>query len=91
MIIKTSLYHLAKAYICYVLKYTTDQNGGHLIRSRNCLDFASTWVHPLYFGGVHIAHLFTLLSYGSFLFVSCVSNVAIVSGLSILDCPFGFF
>ena len=27
------------------------------MRSRNCLSFASTWVHPRFFGGVHVSHL----------------------------------
>ena len=29
-----------------------------LIRSRNCLPFASTWIHPVFFGGDHVTHLF---------------------------------
>ena len=45
------------------------------------------------FGGVHLAHLFIFLCC-VFVFVSlrpmsCVTNVASVSGLSIVECPFG--
>ena len=46
---------------------------------------------PPDFGGVRVAHLFSFLRCVSFIFVMClVSSVAIVSGLSILDCRFGF-
>jgi hypothetical protein len=51
------------------------------------------------FGGVRVTYLFSFLYYVvlCFLFVfvfvlssSCVPNIASVSGLFILDCPFGF-
>ena len=49
------------------------------------------------YGGVYVYHRFSFLCYVVVLFcfvclrpVSCVPNVAKVSGLSILDCPFGF-
>jgi hypothetical protein len=53
---------------------------------------------PSKFGGVRVAHLFKLsvLCVCCFVFVlclclvSCVPDVASVSGLSILDFPFGF-
>ena len=46
---------------------------------------------PPDFGGVRVAHLFSFLRCVSFIFVMClVSSVGIVSGLSILDCRFGF-
>jgi hypothetical protein len=51
---------------------------------------------PPVFGGVCVAHLFSLLCCVAFLCfayfnpVSCVPNVASISGLSILDCTFGF-
>jgi hypothetical protein len=46
---------------------------------------------PPDFGGVRVAHHFSFLRCVSFIFVMClVSSVAIVSGLSILDCRFGF-
>jgi len=60
------------------------------------LTFASTCLlHPLGFGEVLVAHFFCVVFC---LFcrcvclphVSCVPIVASVSGLSILDCPFGF-
>jgi hypothetical protein len=36
-------------------------NGRYLIRSRTCLPFSSTWVHPFFlFGWVYVAHLFFL-------------------------------
>jgi hypothetical protein len=43
---------------------------------RYCLPFASTWVHTWF-----------LVESGLFIFFT---NVASVSGLFILDCPFGF-
>ena len=43
------------------------------------------------FGGIRVAHLFSFLCCLFFLcLVSCVLNVASVSGLSFLDWPFGF-
>ena len=46
---------------------------------------------PSVFGGVRVTHLFTFLCCVLFcLSSSCVPNVASVSGLSILDLPFGF-
>ena len=121
-----------------------EQHNGCLLRSRNCLPFASTWVHSwvrvahrfcclccpimcLYvlssvlFVGVLLSYLYYLclfahsgvhelscliyvicvclhivLSFILVLFfvclrpVSCMPNAAGFSGLSILDCPFGF-
>jgi hypothetical protein len=55
------------------------------LRSRNCLPFESTRVQGFY--GVCIAHLLVFCV----CFLSClclVPNVARVSALSILDCPF---
>ena len=34
----------------------------YIIRSSNCFSFASIWVHPWFFGGVHVAHLFMFLN-----------------------------
>ena len=52
---------------------------------------------PQVFEGIRVSHLFIFLCYVVFLFcfvclllVSCLLNVAIVFGLSILNCPFGF-
>jgi hypothetical protein len=49
---------------------------------------------PSKFGGVRVAHLFKLVCCFVFVLclclVSCVPDVASVSGLSILDFPFGF-
>jgi hypothetical protein len=42
------------------------------------------------FGWVHAALHFSFLCCVCFRFVSCVLDVAMVSGLSILDFPFGF-
>jgi hypothetical protein len=42
------------------------------------------------FGGVHVTHPFSFLCCVCFRPVSCVPNVASVSGLFILDYPFGF-
>jgi hypothetical protein len=59
-----------------------------LFTSRKSLDL------PPGFGGVHVAHLFSLLCCALCFVcvhpVSCVLNIACVSGLSILDCPIGF-
>jgi hypothetical protein len=49
--------------------------------------------HPV-FGGVRVAHLFSCLCCFAFILirlVSCVPNVASVSGMSILGYPFGCF
>ena len=124
-----------------------EYHNGCLITNRNCLPFASTWVHPGYFDGVRVANRFSVLCpyflsfmlwcplrfphksdvrfvftssylwqgscliyvicvclpivvYNTYYFVffgivclplvSCVPNIAIFSGLSILNCPFGF-
>ena len=65
--------------------------GLRVIRDRNCF----TLVHNLFL----VAMECVLLIFVSFLccvfldclrHVSCVLSVAIVSGLSFLDCPFGF-
>ena len=47
---------------------------------------------PPVFGGVHIAHLLYVVFFYLVCLrpVSCVSGVASVSGVSILDCPFCF-
>ena len=63
------------------------------IRDRNCLPFVSTRVHPPDVGGVRVANYFYFSVFLYFVFrrpVSCIPNVACVSGLSILDCAFGF-
>ena len=79
-------------YIClYVSLYLCNHNvleEAGTVNLREHLGF--TWV----FGGVHVAHLFSFLCC-VFCFiclrpVSRVPNVASVSGLSILDSPFGF-
>ena len=58
--------------------------GGCFRRSRNYWSLGS----PSVFGGVRVAHRF---SFSVLYFaVSCVSIVASVSGLSIVDCLFGF-
>ena len=47
-------------------------------RSRNCLPFASTWIHPGFFGGDHVTHLF-MFSVVLYYFLRpafCVPNVA---------------
>jgi hypothetical protein len=66
-------------------------HGGYLIRGKNCLPFASTWVHTLFFGRVCVSHLFSFLCcvvlFAMFVFVLClVCQMLPVS----LDCPFGF-
>ena len=67
-----------------------------LIRDRNCLPFPSTWVHHNFCEFVLlIVFRFMCCVVLCFCFVclrpvSCVTNVTGVSGLSILDYPFGF-
>ena len=43
-----------------VVSNTNEQHDGCLIRGRNCLPFVSTRVYLRVFGGVRVAHLFTL-------------------------------
>ena len=38
-----------------------EYHNGCLITNRNCLPFASTWVHPGYFDGVRVANRFSVL------------------------------
>jgi len=67
-----------------------------VIRGSNCLPFAGSWVQPWFL--VRFVLLIVLVFYVVVFFrlfvclppVSCVTNVASFSGLSILDCPFGF-
>ena len=58
---------------------------GVFVGGKGSLPFVSTWVHPRFFGRVCVVHLFSFLCY-IFCFVclrpvSCVPNVASVSGL----------
>jgi hypothetical protein len=46
---------------CIGLVCIYEKQRGSLIRSRNCLQFASTWVLPQYFGGIRGAPLFSCL------------------------------
>jgi len=52
-----------------------------LIRRRNCLSFASTWVHPWLFGGVPAAHIFSFL---------CCPIMYLYVLSSVLWCPLRF-
>jgi hypothetical protein len=64
---------------------------GYLIRDRNCYLFAVTLVHPRFFVGVRVAHLFSYLCCVLVLFafaVCLVLHITCVSGLFVLDCPF---
>ena len=49
---------------------------------------------PPVFGGVYVAHIFSFLycviCFACLRPVSCVPNISSFSGLSILDCSFGF-
>ena len=58
------------------------------------MSFVDAWVHPRLLVGVYVAHLFSSLCFVLCLTclhpVSCVPNVVIFSGLSILDCPLVF-
>ena len=53
-----------------------------LIRSRNCLTFASTWVHLRFYGGVRVVHLVSFLCYpimylrsGFHVVISCIKTM----------------
>jgi hypothetical protein len=54
----------------------------------------SGFTAPLFFGGIRVAHLLSILCcvvcFVCHRLVTCVLNVAYVSGLSIPACPFGF-
>ena len=72
--------------------------GESLIRNKNCLPFASTWINPLFLGDpmllIFVVYCF-VLCFVLFCFIclrhlSSVPNVAKVSRLSILDCTFWF-
>jgi hypothetical protein len=41
-----------------------EQHGGRLIRSKNCIPFASTRVHLQLFGGFRVSHLFIFFYVG---------------------------
>jgi hypothetical protein len=78
------------------LDYVYEEHGECLIRRRSCLPFTSTWVDTLFLvgggGGVHVASLFSFqccLLFG-FVLCQCTQCCYNVSGLSIIDCPFGF-
>lgn len=66
------------------------------VRNRNCLPLASTWIHPRFFCEVRsVDHLFrfSVFCFSSFCWSSfCVlcPNILPMSGLPIIDCPFGF-
>ena len=60
----------------------------------NCPPFANSWFHPQFFCEVRVVllrFLCCVVFFVSLRPVSCVPNVASFSGLSIIDCPFGFF
>ena len=70
-------------------------HGGCLLRSRHCLSFSNTWVHPAFFDGVRVAQFVCFMWWIVLFFaclrpVSCLPYVASVSGLSILYCPINF-
>jgi hypothetical protein len=59
------LYYLCRCFLSSITAETFtgldciyEQQGGCFIRSRNCLPFVSTWVHPRFAGRVRAAHLF---------------------------------
>ena len=60
---------------------TMSNTTGCLIRDRNCLPFGSTRVHPWFFGGVRVAHVFSFLSCP----YMCLDILS-----SMLWCPFRF-
>ena len=64
-------------------------HGGCLLRSRHCLSFSNTWVHPAFFDGVRVAQfcLFYVVDCFVFLFVF-VLCLAYPMLPVFLDCPF---
>jgi len=57
------------------------------------LPFEGAWVHPQFFvrSVLLVVLVFCVVFFYLFVIIlSCVPDVAGVSGLSILDCPFGF-
>jgi hypothetical protein len=89
---------LGGVHVCVRLEPTKDRyvtlGGVHvcLITGRNCLPFTSTWVHIRFLVGSVFSFLccVVFLCFVYLSGVSCLSNVASVSGLSIFDCLFGF-
>ena len=76
-------------YWLYVFNATLNSTVLRVINIQRCFHLDL----PPVFGGVRVAHLFSFLC--CFIFVclrpvSCVPNVASVSGLSFHNCPFGF-
>ena len=66
------------------------EQGGCLLRSRNCLPFVSTWVHPRFWGRFRVAHLFSFLCYVFFcnLVLSSSYVLWIQCYQCLMDCPF---
>jgi len=80
------LYHRQDFYLTIYVS-----NSMVSIKKQEMLTLCEHLGSPPVFGGVLVAHLFSFLCVVYFLRpVSCVPNVASVSGLSILDCSFGF-
>ena len=79
-----------------------EQHGGCLKKSKNCLPFVNTWVHTRCFGGsvlliilvVYVVQLcvFTfLVPHCDVHYVRAWGRACVpFSGLTVLDCPFGF-
>ena len=68
-------------------------NDGCFIRDRNCLPFASTCVHIGFWWDPFCSSFWfsvVCICFVCLRSMSYVTNVASFSGLSILDCPFGF-
>ena len=67
-----------------------DSQKQQILRNRNCLSFGSTWAHPRFFGGVHVAHLFLFCDFCIICLLCLISMVACFSEMSISDYPFCF-
>ena len=87
------LYHRHDFYrtVLYIYEY----HDGSLIRRNELPTLREYLVSPPVFGEVRVVVLLNFLCCVVFCVslrpVSCVTNVDSVSGLSIIDCPFGFF
>jgi hypothetical protein len=67
-----------------------ESHDGYLIRGRNFLPIASTWIHHCFWLLIFLVFCVVFLCFICLRYVSCLPNVVIISGLFILDCLFRF-
>jgi hypothetical protein len=73
-------------YVPLILSPLSNWSWNNFIRSRNCLPFANTWVHPRFLMEVHVAHFLS-----SFFKVFLCCSIMCLYVLSfVLWCPLRF-